>query len=111
MKVPTVTLDELPADALVLDVREPHEWAAGHIDGAVHVPMNSVPATVAHDPDRIPSDRRVHVVCAMGGRSAQVTAWLVGNGVDAVNVAGGMHAWEDAGRPMVAETAEAPRVV
>jgi rhodanese-related sulfurtransferase len=47
----------------------------------------------------------------MGGRSAQVTAWLVGNGFDAVNVAGGMHAWEDAGRPMVAEIAEAPRVV
>ena len=101
MNVPTVGWDELPADAFVLDVREPHEWQDGHLDTAVHVPMNSVPSTVAYDPDRIPPDERVYVVCAMGGRSAQVTAWLIGNGFDAVNVAGGMHAWLDAGRPVV----------
>jgi rhodanese-related sulfurtransferase len=111
MSVPTITLDELPADALVLDVREPHEWQAGHIAGAVHVPMNSVPATATHDPAAIPPDRRIHVVCGMGGRSAQVTAWLVGSGFDAVNVAGGMHAWEDTGRPMVSEDGQPPRVV
>jgi rhodanese-related sulfurtransferase len=111
MNVPTVSLDQLPPDALVLDVREPHEWDAGHIDAAVHVPMNAVPSTVAHEPATIPSERRVHVICAAGGRSAQVTAWLVANGVDAVNVAGGMHAWEDAGRPMVSSTDDAPRVV
>jgi rhodanese-related sulfurtransferase len=110
MSVPTITLDELPADALVLDVREPDEWRAGHIEGAVHVPMNSVPTTVTYEPATIPSDRRVHVMCAMGGRSAQVTAWLVANGFDAVNIAGGMHAWEDTGRPMVAEGDQAPRV-
>lgn len=111
LTVPTVTLAELPAGATVLDVREPHEWNAGHIDGAVHVPMNSVPATVVHQPDAIPTEGRLYVMCGMGGRSAQVTAWLVNHGVDAVNIAGGMHAWEDAGRPMVSETGERPRVV
>ena len=66
MSVPTIPLAELPADAFVLDVREPHEWQAGHIETAVHVPMNSVPATVAHDPDTSPPERRGHGLCAMG---------------------------------------------
>ena len=61
MNVPTVGWDELPADAFVLDVREPHEWQDGHLDTAVHVPMNSVPSTVAYDSERIPADERVYV--------------------------------------------------
>lgn len=100
-QIPTVTLDELPSDARILDVREEFEWNEGHIAGALHVPMNSVPSRVTYEPDLIKPDERVYVVCAMGGRSAQVTAWLVHNGYDAVNVAGGMHAWADAGRPVV----------
>ncbi len=47
----------------------------------------------------------------MGGRSAQVAAWLNQQGYDAVNVAGGMHAWEDAGRPMISETGAEPTVI
>jgi len=43
----------------------------------------------------------VHVVCRVGGRSAQVTQYLIGQGVDAVNVSGGMLDWEAAGRPLV----------
>lgn len=110
-QIPTITLDELPADATILDVREPYEWRAGHIAGARHVPMNSVPVTVTHDPDAIPNDRRVYAVCGMGGRSGQVVAWLVHHGYDAVNVAGGMHAWQDAGRPMIAENGQPPTVL
>jgi rhodanese-related sulfurtransferase len=108
--IPSVTVDEIGADAFVLDVREPYEWEAGHIAGATHVPMNSIPATVQYEPQRVPADRRVHVVCAVGGRSGQVAAWLAHQGYDAVNVAGGMHAWAAAGRPMVSETGAAPRV-
>ncbi|MGI8762101.1 MAG: rhodanese-like domain-containing protein [Jatrophihabitantaceae bacterium] len=110
-QIPTITLDDLPQDATVLDVREPHEWQAGHIDGALHVPMNSVPAAVTNQPELIPAERRVYVVCGMGGRSGQVTAWLVQRGYDAVNLAGGMHAWESAGRPMRSENGQPPVVV
>jgi rhodanese-related sulfurtransferase len=99
-QIPAITLDELPADARILDVREQFEWDEGHIAGAVHVPMNEVPNRVTYQPDLISPDERVYVVCAVGGRSGQVTAWLVRNGYDAVNVAGGMHAWADAGRPI-----------
>ena len=47
MSIPTLTVDDLPAtlpeDVVVLDVREPHEWAAGHIEGAVHIPLGVLP--------------------------------------------------------------------
>ncbi len=109
--VPTVSLAELPTDAVIIDVREPYEWEAGHIEGARHIPMNSVPATLQHAPDGLTPDTRIHVICAMGGRSGQVAAWLAQQGYDAVNVAGGMHAWEDSGRPMVSENGATPTVV
>jgi rhodanese-related sulfurtransferase len=109
--VPTITLDELPADAILLDVREAHEWAAGHVAGARHIPMNSVPATLTHEPGELGDGNRIFVICAMGGRSAQVTGWLVRQGYDATNVAGGMHAWEDSGRPMTSETGQPPTVL
>lgn len=109
--VPTVSVDQLPENALILDVREPYEWEAGHIAGARHVPMNSVPATIVHEPGALSPDTRIHVICAMGGRSAQVAVWLNRNGYEAVNVDGGMHAWEGAGRPMVSESGQQPTVV
>jgi rhodanese-related sulfurtransferase len=111
LAVPTITLADLPVDALVLDVREPHEWAAGHIAGARHIPMNSVPATLTHEPGELTPNTRIYVMCAMGGRSGQVAAWLIRQGYDAVNLAGGMHAWEDSGRPMISDTGAAPTVV
>lgn len=43
-------------------------------------------------------------MCRVGGRSAQVTQYLVQQGIDAVNIDGGMLAWDGAGRPMVADS-------
>lgn len=84
----------IPSDVVVLDVREPHEWAAGHIDGAVHIPMGDLPSRVGElDPAK-----HTVVVCHVGGRSARVTAWLHAQGHDVVNLEGGMDAWERAGR-------------
>jgi rhodanese-related sulfurtransferase len=107
--VPSVTVDDVPPDAFLLDVREADEWAAGHIDGARHIPMRQIPAAYAGDGPR-PPDGPIVVVCAVGGRSGQVTAWFNQNGIDAVNLVGGMHAWAQAGRGMVSETG-APAVV
>lgn len=109
--VPTVTVDDLPADALLLDVREPEEWRHGRIDGSLHVPMNSVPDHVAYRPETLDPQRRVVVVCKMGGRSAHVAAWLNRNGFDAVNLDGGVLAWATSGRPLVADDGLAPTVV
>lgn len=108
--VPEVPAAQVPDDAVLLDVREDDEWAAGHAPQAVHVPMNDVPARL----DRISSaagDGRLHVICRSGGRSAQVTAYLAQAGWNAVNVDGGMNAWATSARPMVAETGDEPRVI
>jgi rhodanese-related sulfurtransferase len=108
--VPTVTFDQIPAEALLLDCREDDEWEAGHIDGAVHVPMNEIPARLKFGPGEIVPERRIVVVCKVGGRSAHVAAWLNDNGFDAANLEGGMLAWAAAGRPMVADDGRPPQV-
>lgn len=99
--VPTTDInaipDAIPADLVVLDVREQHEWDAGHIDGAVHIPMSQIQSRVGE------LDPSIHtvVVCHVGGRSARVTGWLHAQGHDVVNLTGGMELWEAAGRPVV----------
>ncbi|GAA4687414.1 rhodanese-like domain-containing protein [Nocardioides nanhaiensis] len=111
VNIPTVAItgvpDPLPEGLVVLDVREDDEWRAGHVEGAVHIPLGDLGERVAE----VPTDQQVLVVCKVGGRSARATGWLAQRGVEAVNLDGGMLEWEGAGRPMVSEDGEAPRVV
>ncbi len=97
--VPQARIDELPADAVLLDVREDDEWAAGHAPGATHIAMGDI----AERLDDVPDDAPLYVICRSGGRSARVTQFLNANGWDAINVAGGMLSWAGAGRPMMAD--------
>jgi rhodanese-related sulfurtransferase len=85
--------------AILLDVREPDEWLAGHVAGATHIALNTLPLEL----DRIPLDKSVVCVCRVGGRSAIATTFLVERGVDAWNLAGGMQAWEASGLPVVTD--------
>jgi rhodanese-related sulfurtransferase len=110
-EIPTIRVDEIPTDAVLLDVREDMEWAAGRIAGAVHIPMNQVPQRLSYDPGPVTPDASVVVLCKVGGRSAQVTAWLRQQGYNAVNLEGGMLAWDAAGRPMEADNAAVPEVI
>ena len=98
---------ELPSDLVVLDVREDDERKAGHIEGAVHIPLMQLPPRLSE----LPEDARLLVVCKVGGRSSQATAFLQAQGRDVVNLAGGMQAWEAARRPMVADTGAPAQVV
>ena len=86
-----------PDGAVVVDVREPGEYAAGHVPGAVLIPLAVLPVR-AHE---LPRNRRLHVICASGGRSAQAAEWLAAAGWDAVSVAGGTAAWQRAGYPVI----------
>jgi rhodanese-related sulfurtransferase len=104
--VPSISATDVKDDAVVLDVREPDEWEAGHIPGALHIPLGEVPARLAD----LPESGEVVVVCRSGGRSARATNWLNQNGYEAINLEGGMGAWASAGREMVSETGEAPTV-
>ncbi|MDQ0600408.1 rhodanese-related sulfurtransferase [Streptomyces canus] len=101
--LPSVDVAGVPADGLVLDVREADEWAAGHVEGALHVPMSDFVARFGEVTEAVADGRRAYVMCRVGGRSAQVTQYLVQQGIDAVNIDGGMLAWDGAGRPMVTD--------
>ncbi len=113
-QIPQIAVHNLDAavahGAVLLDVREDDEFAAGHIAGAVHVAMNTVPRRWQEDPDLVPDGRPVVVVCKVGGRSAQVTGWLRQRGVEAHNLDGGMLAWAHDGRPMTSDDGTAARV-
>jgi rhodanese-related sulfurtransferase len=90
---------EVAADAVILDVREEDEWADGHIAGSTHVPMSEIVLRVAE----VPAADPLLVVCRVGARSAQVAAWLRGQGRDAHNLSGGLLSWTAAGRPLVTD--------
>ena len=87
----------LGAGAVVIDVREPFEYVAGHVPGAVLVPLGSLPNAVGD----LPRGERVYVICASGNRSRTAAQWLRQAGVDAVSVAGGTGGWAAQGRPVV----------
>ena len=74
----------------LLDIREEEELAISSIDGAVHIPMNTLPENL----DQLTKDHPIVVMCHVGGRSAQVCDWLNSNGFEnAVNLEGGISAW------------------
>jgi rhodanese-related sulfurtransferase len=80
----------------VVDVREPHEYAAGHVDGAVLIPMDQLTARVRE----LDASRPVYVICATGNRSLAMTDLLRTHGLQAWSVAGGTAAWSRSGRPV-----------
>jgi len=79
----------------LIDVREVEEFAAGHVPGAVNLPMSSIGEHLDELPDG-PFD----VICQMGGRSARVVEALTARGHDATNVEGGTGGWVEAGFPV-----------
>jgi rhodanese-related sulfurtransferase len=83
--------------AFVLDVREPDEWAAGHIPDATLIPLGQLASRL----DELDRDRQIVVVCRSGNRSAEGRDILLGAGFPAVtSLEGGMTDWEQAGLPI-----------
>ena len=81
----------------MFDVREPHEYVDGHVPGATLIPLGDVMERV----EEFPTVDEVLIICKAGGRSRQAAQYLRGQGVDAVNIAGGTMAWIDAGHQVV----------
>ncbi|MFC8672741.1 rhodanese-like domain-containing protein [Streptomyces griseorubiginosus] len=86
-------------DAVLLDVREPYEWQAGHAPRAVHLSLSAL-AAGAGLPARAQA-RPLIVICRSGNRSRQAAELLVARGAEAVDVVGGMRDWAKAGLPVV----------
>jgi rhodanese-related sulfurtransferase len=87
------------AGALLLDVREPDEWQAGHAPDARFIPLGELERRAAE----LPHDRRIVAICRSGGRSARATRFLVASGFDVVNLTGGMRAWSASGLEVVTD--------
>lgn len=102
-----VSVGDISSDAKILDVREDYEWEAGHVDGALHIPLDALPDRL----EDLDPDQDLAVICRTGGRSARAAAWLESHGYSAVNVTGGMGAWLEAGKPMVSDNGQDPTVV
>jgi rhodanese-related sulfurtransferase len=85
------------ADIQLVDCREMYEWDAGRVDGAVHIPLNTIMSGGGADLDRT---MPIAVICRSGNRSELATMMLQARGYDAHNIEGGMEAWEAAGLPV-----------
>jgi rhodanese-related sulfurtransferase len=91
----TMTAYRRRDEFLFLDVREAWEWQAGRIEGALHIPMATLPGHL----DDLEPMRPVLCVCRSGQRSEQVAEWLRYQGFDAHNLDGGVADWAASGLP------------
>ena len=88
------------AGTYILDVRQPDEWAAGHIPNATLIPLTELAKRV----NEVPADREVIIVCRSGNRSGQARDLLKEEGfTNVTSMAGGMNDWTAAGYPVVNE--------
>jgi len=101
VSAPMVAEELEGADApLVLDIRNPREWATKHIGGSVNIPLNHLQERMAE----IPRNRRIAVHCAGGYRSSIAASILHQYGItNLIEMAGGLAAWEAAKLPVVSE--------
>ena len=103
-----VTADEAielaSGGAILIDIREQWEWDAGYAPQATHIPMRSLGDHL----DELPDDEAVLVICQIGGRSMTVAAALADAGYQAINVLGGMDAWEQSGGVVVRPASDPP---
>jgi rhodanese-related sulfurtransferase len=88
--VPWNTTSNLTANDILIDVRDPHEFAASHIHGAVNIPVDSLRSRL----DEIPNDKTVYIYCQIGLRGYLAQRILMQNGFDKVlNISGGFKLW------------------
>jgi hydroxyacylglutathione hydrolase len=96
-QVDSAALEERTPEAVVLDVREPEEYAHGHVPGAVNLPQ----AELASRLDEVPRDRPLFVICQSGYRARRAAQFLTQMGFEHVaNVTGGTAAWQANGKPL-----------
>ncbi|HSN43682.1 MAG TPA: rhodanese-like domain-containing protein [Propionibacteriaceae bacterium] len=106
--IPQIPVDDIPHDAVLLDVRERVEFIAGHAPGAINVPMSELQARLVEVPR---GEDALLVICRSGVRSQKVAEFLATRDVPAINVLGGTVAWQQTGHPLVSDNDEEPAVV
>ena len=86
---PKTLIAERDAKTVIVDVREPDEFAAGHVQGAVNIPLSELMARHTEIPDG------AYIICRSGNRSAMATEFLNSKGHEVVNVLGGVNEWPE----------------
>ena len=97
---PPMLAEELasPQPPVVIDIRTPGEWSAGHLTGSINLPLSQLQERL----DQVPRDRRIAVHCAGGYRSSIAASILSRHGItNIIELAGGIAAWEAAKLPLV----------
>ena len=84
-------------DIQIVDVREPYEWEAGRIEGAIHIPLNDLMG--GKGIEELDTAKPVAVVCRSGNRSELASLMLKARGFDAHNMRDGMEGWAREGLP------------
>ncbi|MFF3075112.1 rhodanese-like domain-containing protein [Kitasatospora sp. NPDC057904] len=97
------------AGAVLLDVRDAAEYAAGHAPGAVHLPLVALAAGAPLPPAF--EGRTVLAICRSGNRSQRAAELLTARGATVLNVTGGMTAWAHAGLPVTTPGGDAGLVI
>lgn len=82
--------------AVLVDVREPHEWAGGHVQGAKLIPLGKLDREL----QKMRPDRQILFICHSGRRGAHATDRATKQGLTAANVRGGMIQWHRSGLPL-----------
>lgn len=86
---------QLAGPVTIIDVRTPSEYAAGHVPGAINLPLDRLSC------DQVPKADTIYVICQGGVRSRKACEQLVAGGLtNIVDVAGGTNAWRNAGLPL-----------
>lgn len=92
----TVNVKQVPADAQLIDLREPDEFAEVHAAGATLIPLSEFAARV----DELDTDRDIYLICRSGNRSGKAAEFLKAHhDIDAINVEGGTLGWVEEGLP------------
>ncbi|MCI7678325.1 rhodanese-like domain-containing protein [Streptococcus orisratti] len=84
-----VTVDLEDKAFHVVDVREADEFAAGHVPGAINLPLSEL----ANRYTELDFETPYHIICHLGGRSSQACLFLDAQGYDVTNINGGTAAW------------------
>ena len=101
---PTDFNAELADSPVILDIRNPREYATKHIPGSLNIPLNHLEERLAE----VPRDRRIAVHCAGGYRSSAAASILHRHGItNLIEMTGGLAAWESAKLPLVFESTTA----
>ena len=86
--ISTIELEQILSEApIIIDVREPFEFARGHVPGAKNVPLG----TISNYKGKV--NEKMYVICQSGMRSKRAADILISKGYDAINVKGGMLSW------------------